>query len=205
MRINKAQFISSTQKLSQLPAPDKPEYAFIGRSNVGKSSLINLLTGQKKLTRTSKTPGRTRAIQHYLINNKWYLVDLPGYGFAKVQKKARKQWQKAVRSYLKKRASLQCVFMLIDANIPPQEKDIQFINWMGEWEIPFVLVFTKIDKPNQKQLNQNTEQFTKALKKYWEYLPDTFYTSAKQQKGREPMLRFISEVNEKFEKPFTLR
>ncbi len=204
MKIKSTKEVSNTLELTQLPRPDKPEYAFIGRSNVGKSSLINMLTGKKKLASTSKKPGRTRSILHYLINSHWYLVDLPGYGYAKVNKASQDQWLQSTRNYLKERANLQCVFLLADSRLPPQKKDTRFINWMGKHQIPFVLVFTKSDKPSKQELETNKAQLQKELLKDWEYLPEFFITSAHQRRGKQAILQFIKKINTQFEPPFIL-
>ena len=171
-----------------------PEYAFTGRSNVGKSSLINMLCMNGSLAKTSATPGKTRLINHFLINESWYLVDLPGYGYAKVSKKMRKDFEITLFNYLSKRENLYCVFVLIDSRIPPQANDMEFINRLGEMQIPFAIVFTKIDKTTRKQLTDNTKAFVNEMYKTWEELPPCFYSSAVTKKGREEILEFISEA-----------
>ncbi|QQS28528.1 MAG: YihA family ribosome biogenesis GTP-binding protein [Sphingobacteriales bacterium] len=196
MNIISANFIGSFVKLSQCPAPTLPEYAFIGRSNVGKSSLINMLTGRKALAKVSVTPGKTQTINHFLINNQWYLVDLPGYGYAKVSKTQRKAWEQFIQNYLVKRDNLQCVFLLIDSRIPPQQSDLEFANWLGERLIPFVIVFTKID--DKKFTPKNIEVFKTAMLQTWETLPQMLMTSAEKKKGKEEMLDFIEAINAKF-------
>lgn len=196
MNIISANFIGSFVKLSQCPAPTLPEYAFIGRSNVGKSSLINMLTGRKALAKVSVTPGKTQTINHFLINNQWYLVDLPGYGYAKVSKTQRKAWEQFIQNYLVKRDNLQCVFLLIDSRIPPQQSDLEFANWLGERLIPFVIVFTKID--DKKFTPKNIEVFKTAMLQTWETLPQMLMTSAEKKKGKEEMLNFIEAINAKF-------
>ena len=201
MNIQSAAFVKSSEKIEQLPKPTLPEYAFIGRSNVGKSSLINMLTGRKKLAKTSGTPGKTKLINHFIINDEWYLIDLPGYGFAKVSKKEREKWDKLIKTYLQTRVTLQCVFVLIDSRIPPQQKDIDFVNWLGANAIPFVIALTKTDKQSPNQINQNFSQLKKALLKTWETLPQHFNTSAVSKEGREEILHFIETVNADFEKP----
>ena len=200
MEIKYANFIGSFTKSSQCPAPDKPEYAFIGRSNVGKSSLINMLTNRKSLARISNTPGKTQTINHFLINDEWYLVDLPGYGFAKVSKSSRLAWEKMIREYLLKRENLQCIFVLIDCRIPPQKLDLEFVNWLGEMMIPFVLVFTKADKVSDAKTVANLEAFTTEMQKKWEEMPQIFVSSATKKTGREEILQFIEEVNRNFKK-----
>ena len=194
----KSQFIKSSSALKECPPPDKPEYAFIGRSNVGKSSLINMLCMNKGLAKTSATPGKTRLINHFMINESWYLVDLPGYGYAKVSKTLRKDFEKMIFNYLCKRENLYCVFVLIDSRIPPQANDMEFINNLGKMQIPFAIVFTKTDKTTQKQLADNTKAFTKELLKTWEELPKCFYTSSTTKKGREEMLEFIDASKDPF-------
>jgi len=179
-----------------------PEYAFIGRSNVGKSSLINALTQKKGLAKTSQTPGKTQLINHFLINENWYIVDLPGYGFAKVSRSSRSSWEKFVRSYLLKRENLQCVFVLIDSRVEPQKNDLDFCFWLGENGIPFVLAFTKADKQSQLKTRQNVEKFGKALLQYFEELPRQFITSSETKLGRDELLEFIQEVNKNFQKPY---
>lgn len=195
MFIQYANFVGSYVAVSQCPAADKPEYAFIGRSNVGKSSLINYLTGHSGLARVSGAPGKTQTINHFLINNHWYLVDLPGYGYAKVSKTQRKTWEQFIRSYLLKRPNLSCVFTLIDSRIPPQKMDLEFINWMGEMQIPFVLVFTKADKRQHKKWEVNTELFKTKMLEAWTELPQNFITSAQDKTGKEPILTFIDQLN----------
>ncbi len=196
MNITSANFIGSFVKLSQCPAPTLPEYAFIGRSNVGKSSLINMLTGRKSLAKVSVTPGKTQTINHFIINDKWYLVDLPGYGYAKVSKTQRRTWEQFIQNYLVKRDNLQCVFLLIDSRIPPQQSDLEFANWLGERLIPFVIVFTKID--DKKYQPKNIEVFKAAMLQTWENLPEMLLTSAEKKKGKDELLDFIEEVNKKF-------
>ena len=191
----KSQFIKSSPSLKECPLPDKPEYAFIGRSNVGKSSLINMLCMHGGLAKTSATPGKTRIINHFLINESWYLVDLPGYGYAKVSKNMRKDFEKTLHNYLKKRENLYCLFVLIDSRIPPQNNDLEFINNLGKMKLPFAIVFTKTDKTTQKQLADNTKAFTKELLKTWEELPHCFYSSAVTKRGREEILEYIASLN----------
>ena len=193
MIINKAEFVKSSQKLSECPQSKLPEFAFIGRSNVGKSSLINMLTGRKSLAKTSTTPGKTRLINHFLIENSWHLVDLPGYGYAKVSKTDRQIFEKLIENYLSKRESLICVFVLIDSRIKPQKIDLEFITWLGEEGIPFSIVFTKIDKPKKNELKFNVDQFEKELQKNWEELPVWFLSSAVNKAGREDILKYIKK------------
>ena len=190
----KSEFIKSSPSLKECPKPDMPEYAFIGRSNVGKSSLINMLCMNGKLAKTSATPGKTRLINHYNINGSWYLVDLPGYGYAKVSKNIRKDFDKVLFNYLTKRDNLYCVFVLIDSRIPPQTNDLEFISKLGELHIPFAIVFTKTDKTTQKQFNDNIKAFEHEMLKTWEELPPCFYSSSVTKRGREEILEFIIQV-----------
>jgi len=198
MIIHYANFVSSHTKVSQCPSENKPEYAFIGRSNVGKSTLINMLTGRNKLARVSRTPGKTQLINYFEINETWYLVDLPGYGYAKVSKTNRAKWQKMIRNYLTQRTNLQCTFVLIDSRIPPQAIDIDFINWLGEMLIPFVIVYTKIDKLKPEELAINIEKIEIALNEHWENLPQRFQSSSVKKVGREEILAFIHQLNDRF-------
>ena len=190
-----AEFIKSSPSLKECPKPDVPEYAFIGRSNVGKSSLINMLCMNGNLAKTSATPGKTRLINHYRINESWYLVDLPGYGYAKVSKNKRRDFEKTLFDYLCKRTNLYCVFVLIDSRIPPQANDLEFISRLGELQIPFAIVFTKTDKTTQKELSDNTKAFTTEMLKNWEELPPCLYTSSTTKQGREEMLEFVYSTN----------
>jgi GTP-binding protein len=195
MEVHQIAFAGSYPAESQCPKDEKPEYAFIGRSNVGKSSLINMLTGRKELARTSKKPGKTQLLNFFLVDGSWYLVDLPGYGYAKISKRKRRDWEKMIQGYLVKRATLQCAFVLIDGNIPPQKIDIEFVNWLGEMRVPFVLVFTKTDRPKPEQLEANIQAFRSALQEYWETLPPQFVTSSRSGAGRRELLDFIGQVN----------
>jgi GTP-binding protein len=201
MNIKSAEFKCSNTRIDKLPPPVLPEYAFIGRSNVGKSSLINSLTQKKGLAKTSQTPGKTQLINHFLINDNWYIVDLPGYGFAKTSKSNREDWMKFIRVYLKKRENLQSVFVLIDSRIEPQKIDLGFCSWLGENEIPFSLIFTKADKQSNLKTQQNVNKFGQALLQYFEELPPQFITSSETQQGRDEVLEFISEVNKNFTSP----
>jgi len=201
MIIKSATFICSNTKVSALPTANMPEYAFIGRSNVGKSSLINMLVNQHGLAKTSQRPGKTQLINHFLINEKWYIVDLPGYGYAKVSKSSREKWEKFIRNYITKRESLQCVFVLIDSRIEPQKIDLEFCCWMGEIQIPFALAFTKADKQSTVKTKQNVEAFKKALSGWFEETPPLFITSAEKGAGREDILQFIDDVNLDFAMP----
>lgn len=199
MEIKTANFVGSFTNISQCPPPDRPEYAFIGRSNVGKSSLINMITNHSGLAKVSSTPGKTQSINHFLINQKWFLVDLPGYGYAKSSKTQRDKWQQMLRQYLNRRDNLQCVFVLIDSRISPQKSDLEFINWLGEMHISFVLVFTKTD--NRKYKPQNIEVFKKALLETWDDVPRIFITSSVKRSGKDDILQFIDETNKLFHIP----
>lgn len=195
MFIKTANFIGSFTKTEQAPEADKPEYAFIGRSNVGKSSLINMITNHKGLAKVSQTPGKTQHLNYFLMNDSWYLVDLPGYGFAKASKSSRKDWDQMIRYYMRNRESLMCVFLLIDCRIPPQKVDLDFANWLGEEGVPFVIVFTKTDKPKQREVSANIKLFQKAMSEYWEELPPMFRTSSVKRTGQEEILEFIEQSN----------
>lgn len=201
MIIKSATFICSNTKVSALPTANMPEYAFIGRSNVGKSSLINMLVNQHGLAKTSQKPGKTQLINHFLVNEKWYIVDLPGYGYAKVSKSSREKWEKFIRNYITKRESLQCVFVLIDSRLEPQKIDLEFCCWMGEIQVPFALIFTKADKQSMVKTDQNVALFKKALKGWFEEIPPYFVTSAEKGLGRDKVLDFIEEVNKDFIMP----
>ncbi len=200
MKINYADFVTSSAKWQQCPEPDKPEYAMIGRSNVGKSSLINMLTGRKKLAKISGTPGKTITINHFLINNDWYLVDLPGYGYAKRSKSERQKWEKMIRGYLLNRENMMSVFVLVDSRHEPQNNDLEFINWLGMSQIPFVIVFTKADKLSKNKLEQNISTYKKTLLKEWESLPPIIISSSETGNGKEEILNYIEENNRLFYK-----
>lgn len=191
-------FVSAGNDPSKGPAPDKPEYAFIGRSNVGKSSLLNMIAGRKSLARISVSPGKTQSINHYLVDDSWYLVDLPGYGYAKVSKSMREKWSEFTVRYLLERDNLMCLFQLIDSRIEPQEVDIRFSNFLGEKGIPFVLVFTKTDKVTSNELSKNKAAYCRELSKTWESLPDQYITSARSGAGRQELLAFIQQTNHLF-------
>lgn len=197
MLIKSATFIKSSQNLAQCPEGDKPEYAFIGRSNVGKSSLINMIVGRKKLAKTSSTPGKTRLINHFNINEEWYLADLPGYGYAKVSKKERELFGKMIKNYAMHRNNLVCFFVLVDGRIPPQQLDLDFIEWLGDSQLPFVITLTKIDKINQQVKSKNLKMLKLKLSESWEQLPLIMETSAVKLTGREEILGFIEETNSK--------
>lgn len=199
MNIVNASYLISSPTVEQCPEPNKPEYAFIGRSNVGKSSLINMLCNKKELAKVSSTPGKTQLINHFVITSaekkEWYLVDLPGYGYAKRSIAQRKQWQKMIEGYIKKRKNLLTLFVLLDSRLPPQKIDIDFVNQLGGWQIPFALVFTKADKSTQKDTAANVNAFLQELSKYWEAPPVFFITSAVKRTGARQILRFVEDVN----------
>jgi GTP-binding protein len=198
MNIQSATFLMSNSRVEACPAPTLPEYAFIGRSNVGKSSLINMLTNHKGLAKTSSLPGKTQLINHFIINNSWYLVDLPGYGYARVSKDSREKWGRMINYYLRRRENLLCVFVLIDSRHSPQAVDLEFIEQLGEAGIPFVLVFTKADKQSGSRTQQNVTDYLQKLQETWDELPRHFVTSAEEKTGREEVLSFIAEVNQQF-------
>ncbi|MCB0560984.1 MAG: YihA family ribosome biogenesis GTP-binding protein [Lewinellaceae bacterium] len=195
MDIKHTAFAGSYPSEPQCPTDGKPEYAFIGRSNVGKSSLVNMLTGRKNIAHISRTPGKTQLINYYLVNGEWYLVDLPGYGYARISKSKRREWRRMIEGYLQKRQTLQCAFILLDANVPPQQIDIDFINWLGKAAIPFVIVYTKTDRLKPEELEANVLKIQQALLEHWNELPQQFITSAVKNEGQEGILQFISEVN----------
>jgi GTP-binding protein len=196
MNITTAEFISSYADVKKCPPPDKPEFAFIGRSNVGKSSLINMLTNSKKLAKTSVTPGKTQTINHFLINNAWYLVDLPGYGYASVSKSTREGFGKMIEEFVLKRENLTCLFVLIDARLEPQANDLNFIQWAGGKEVPLALVFTKIDKLKRNELQKNLKVYQQKLLTQWEELPTIILTSSVEKDGKEELLAFMEEALE---------
>jgi len=204
MEINAASYVKSSPGYKDCPPPDRPEYAFIGRSNVGKSSLINMLTNKKGLAKISSTPGKTQLINHFeiLSSNKksWYLVDLPGYGYATVSQKARHNWSNMIESYIRKRENLVCLFVLIDSRHKAQPIDLEFINQLGEWQIPFVLLFTKSDKNKPAVTVLNVENFLENLREKWEQPPPYYITSATEKTGRKPLLDYIGGLNNSFRK-----
>jgi GTP-binding protein len=193
MIIHSATFIKSSPTLKECPAPDKPEFGFIGRSNVGKSSLINMLTGWSKLAKTSVQPGKTRTINHFLINESWYLVDLPGYGYAKVPINLREKWVKATRNYILRRENLICLFVLLDSRHKPQRSDIEFMEELGRSQIPFSRVFTKSDKLSRTQLENSIVLYDTEMLEKWESLPVSFISSAVNGSGRDEILNYIEE------------
>lgn len=195
MEIKTAEFAISAPIVSMCPQDNKPEYAFIGRSNVGKSSLINMLCRNKKLAKTSSTPGKTLLINHFIINKEWYLVDLPGYGFAKRSKKEIARLDQMINSYILQRSQLVSVFVLVDVRLEAQKIDLEFINWLGQSSIPFAIVFTKADKLTATKVAQQVESYKKVLLETWEELPPYFITSAEKRQGREELLDFIDQIN----------
>lgn len=194
MEITQSDFVSSVADIQKCPPPDKPEFAFIGRSNVGKSSLINMLTNRKGLAKISVKPGKTQTINHFIINKKWYLVDLPGYGYASVSRSQRFNWGKMIENYLLKRESLNCVFVLVDARLEPQAIDLSFIAWAGSKALPLCILFTKTDKLTKNQVAQNRLAFEKALLETWEELPPMLMTSSIKKTGKDDVLTFIQEA-----------
>lgn len=197
--IRKAQFVVSNTTPEKCPKPDRAEIAFIGRSNVGKSSLINMLTGVKELAKTSQKPGKTQLINHFMIDDRWFLVDLPGYGFAKVSKDKKVKWEKMISTYLTSRQNLCGVFVLIDSRLEPQKIDLEFLNWCGEENVPFVVVFTKADKQSKTQTDKNVKAFLDKMEEIFGDYPDYFVTSAEKGAGKEEVLSFISELIAEYE------
>ncbi len=195
MKIKQVEFVKSSQTLSQCPPANKPEYAFIGRSNVGKSSLINALTG-RRIAKVSSVPGKTQLINHFEVNKEWFLVDLPGYGWAKVSKKIKDQWEENIHDYLLERENLRCLFLLIDIRHDPQKNDMEFMEWLSYNDIPFVLVFTKKDKLSSKnKVISHVAQYKKNLKKQWEVLPEIFLTASPTKEGCDHILQYIEKFN----------
>jgi GTP-binding protein len=198
MSVSSASYLISVVDYRKGPAPDKPEYAFIGRSNVGKSSLINMVTTQGNLAKTSQKPGKTRTINYFLIDQAWYLVDLPGYGWAKISRTEREKWEPMIKEYLAERENLLCVFVLIDSRHPPQANDLAFMQWLAESGVPFAMVFTKADKLTPAHTQKNVEAYLQRMLEQWEVLPQYFVTSSETARGREELLDFIYSVNQKF-------
>ena len=196
MNVAHAEFVVSNTRVDHCPKTKMPEYAFIGRSNVGKSSLINMLCNQKKLAKTSSRPGKTQLINHFLINKKWYLVDLPGYGYARASKTQKKTFQKFIVDYFTKRKELVSAFLLIDIRHEPQPIDLDFLRWLGEHFIPFSIVFTKVDKIKEKEIETKVSDYLEVLKEDWESLPLYFVTSSEKRLGREPLLNYIQQTNQ---------
>lgn len=202
MQIIDASYLISNADYAQCPPPDKAEYAFIGRSNVGKSSLINMISNKKGLAKTSSAPGKTQLINHFDVvsddRKKWYLVDLPGYGYAKVSQTSRRRWEQMIENYIRKRENLVCLFVLVDSRHEPQKIDLEFINDLGKWEIPFAIVFTKSDKNKAGATLRNVKAFVVALKESWEEVPPFFVTSALTREGQDLVLQHIGELNRGF-------
>ncbi|MBM3185060.1 MAG: YihA family ribosome biogenesis GTP-binding protein [Bacteroidetes bacterium] len=194
MQIKEAVFIVSNTEIKNCPIDKKPEFAFIGRSNVGKSSLINMLTAKKGLAKTSGTPGKTQLINHFLINDKWYIVDLPGYGYARASKTMRSKWEKFIADYLTKRETLMNIFVLLDARLEPQKIDLEFMNWCGQKGLPFSMVFTKIDKLSSSVLQKNLAKYKKEMLKFWEEMPPVFTSSSNSGFGREQLLNYVEAI-----------
>ncbi len=198
MNISNAEFLCSNTKMEKLPEGPFPEFAFIGRSNVGKSSLINMLTRRKGLAKISNTPGKTQTINHFIINNSWYMVDLPGYGFAKVAQTTRANWEQMISQYLQQRINLMCVFVLIDIRLTPQKSDIAFINRLGELAIAFSIIFTKADKLPKAKIPFQVANYNKTLLEHWEELPKQFITSSEKSTGREDLLDYIDTIGKTY-------
>jgi GTP-binding protein len=197
--IKKAEFVVSNTNPKKCPNPDRAEIAFIGRSNVGKSSLINMITGVKELAKTSQKPGKTQLINHFMIDNRWYMVDLPGYGFAKVSKEKRENWESMISTYLTKRTNLCGVFILIDSRLEPQKIDLEFLLWCGTEGVPAALIFTKADKQSKTQTDKNVRAFLKKTEEIFEEIPDYFVTSAEKGQGKDEVVSFIEELIEEYE------
>lgn len=196
MKINSAEFVISNSDVDRCPKDQLPEYAFIGRSNVGKSSLINMLTGRKSLAKTSGRPGKTQLINHFIINENWFLVDLPGYGYARVSKSSKKVFQKFITAYFSKRSQLVCAFVLIDCRHNPQKIDLEFMQWLGINNIPFTILFTKADKLSETKLAAQIESYTNEMLNFWEEMPQYFITSSSSGFGKDEVLNYISDINQ---------
>ncbi len=194
MKINSAEFVISNTDYKLCPKDDIPEFAFIGRSNVGKSSLINMLVGNKNLAKTSGRPGKTQLINHFIINKHWFLVDLPGYGYAKASKVQRDKWERFIADYLTNRKQLTNIFVLLDSRLDPQKIDLEFMNWCGEKQLPFSMIFTKIDKLSSSALAKNLTKYKKEMLKYWEEMPPVFTTSSESAFGKEKILNYIDLI-----------
>lgn len=195
MKIKSAEFVVSNTRVDQCPDSKLPEYAFIGRSNVGKSSLINMLTGRKALAKTSAKPGKTQLINHFLINKNWHLVDLPGYGYAKVSKTTKRTFQKFITKYFEDRAQMICAFVLIDSRHEPQSIDMEFMQWLGEHNVPFSIIFTKADKMKPKALERNINNYQDKMLEVWEEMPEFFVSSATSKLGQDEILDYIEAIN----------
>lgn len=198
MIIKTAEFVQSVTDWKKCPTENLPEYAFIGRSNVGKSSLINMLVNNRKLAKTSSKPGKTQTINHFIINKNWYLVDLPGYGYASISKTMREKWQKMIHDYLTKRENLQLVFVLVDSRLEPQKIDLEFINNLGENGVPFAIIFTKTDKISTSKIQSNVQRFYNKLAENWEEMPYRLLSSAESGRGRDEILDFIEQINQQY-------
>ena len=199
MKIKSAQFVISNSLVAKCPKDRLPEYAFIGRSNVGKSSLINMLTNKKSLAKTSGRPGKTQLINHFIINKEWFLVDLPGYGYARVSKKSKKTFQKFITDYFEKREQMVCAFVLVDSRHEPQKVDLEFMEWLGTNQVPFNIIFTKADKLKPEALKRNIVQYKEILLETWEECPQYFVTSSSNYSGKEDLLAYIQSINESME------
>ena len=200
MEIKIAQFVVSNTDVTKCPTPILPEYAFIGRSNVGKSSLINMICERKNMAKTSGKPGKTQLINHFIINDNWYLVDLPGYGYASVSKDKKETWVAFIQEYILKRENLMCLMVLVDSRLEPQKIDLEFMDWLGENGISFVIVFTKTDKLSKTKTANNIKHYEEEMSKTWDELPQRFYTSAEKGIGKQELLNFISDANKLFKK-----
>lgn len=204
MQIKNITYLQSVVDWKKCPTPSRPEYAFIGRSNVGKSSLINMFANNNKLAKISSTPGKTQTINHFLVNNEWYLVDLPGFGYAKISKTMREKWITMIHDYITQRENLQLIFILIDSRLEPQKIDLEFINKMGDLSVPFALIFTKSDKLSATQIARNVDHYKKTLSESWDELPPIFVSSSETGYGKEEILNFIESVNTQFFENITL-
>ena len=201
MEIKIAQFVVSNTDVTKCPAPTLPEYAFIGRSNVGKSSLINMICERKNMAKTSGKPGKTQLINHFIINDNWYLVDLPGYGYASVSKDKKEDWVAFIQEYILKRENLMCLMVLVDSRLEPQKIDLDFMDWLGENGISFVIVFTQMDKLSKTKTANNIKHYEEEMSKTWDELPQRFYTSAEKGLGKVELLNFVADANKLFKKP----
>ena len=200
MKIKSAEFVVSNSLVEKCPKERFPEYAFIGRSNVGKSSLINMLTGKKQLAKTSSTPGKTQLINHFTINEEWYLVDLPGYGYARVSKKSKKTFQKFITDYFAKREQMLCAFVLVDCRHEPQKVDLEFMEWLGTNQVPFNIIFTKADKLKPEALKRNIARYQEIMLETWEECPQHFVTSSSNYHGKDELLNYIEAINNSLQK-----
>jgi len=194
--IQEVKYVGSYPSITSCPKDERPEYAFIGRSNVGKSSLINMLTGRNGLARISKKPGKTQMINYFQVERAWYLIDLPGYGYAKISKKKRREWEIMIEGYLQHRKTLACAFVLLDANIPAQQIDIDFLNWLGAKQVPFAIVYTKTDRLKPAEVQPNIDRIRASFLEHWEALPQEFITSSVKKEGQKEILEFINSINQ---------